>query len=79
MSREGLLGIIASMVAGQKFITIIRHDGMKARGQDDEHSSKSFLISNCVKRGCALATTVFSLMSSAMLTDMSRLLTLELA
>ena len=42
---------------------------MMARVQDDGNSSEPFLVSNEVKQGCVLASTLFSLMFSAMLTD----------
>lgn len=48
------------------------HDGMQANVQDSGEASQSFSIPNCIKQGCVLVPTLFSLMFSAMLTDASR-------
>ena len=45
------------------------HDGMLARVQNDGEFSDPFPVTNGVKQGCVLASTVFSMMFSAMLTD----------
>ena len=54
-----------------KFIEMVRqfHDGMLARVQNDGEVSNPFPVTNGVKQGCALASTLFSMMFSAMLTD----------
>ena len=54
-----------------KFIAMVRqfHDGMLARVQNDGEFSDPFPVTNGVKQGCVLASTLFSLMFSAMLTD----------
>ena len=54
-----------------KFIAMVRqfHDGMLARVQKDGEFSDPFLVTNGVKQGCVLASTLFSMMFSAMLTD----------
>ena len=53
-----------------KFIAMVRqfHDGMLARVQNDGVFSDPFPVTNGVKQGCVLATTLFSMMFSAMLT-----------
>ena len=45
------------------------HDGTLARVQNDGEFSDRFPVTNGVKQGCVLASTLFSMMSSAMLTD----------
>ena len=52
-----------------KFIAMVRqfHDGMLARVQNE--FSDPFPVTNGVKQGCVLASTLFSMMFSAMLTD----------
>ena len=54
-----------------KFIVMVRqfHDGMLARVQNDGEFSDHFPVTNGVKQGCVLASTLFSMMFSAMLTD----------
>ena len=57
-----------------KFIAMMRqfHDGMLARVQNDGEFSDPFPVTNGVKQGCVLASTLFSMMFSAMLTDASQ-------
>ena len=45
------------------------HDGILARVQNDGEFSDPFPVTNGVKQGCVLASTLFSMMFSAMLTD----------
>ena len=45
------------------------HDGMLARVQNDGEFSDPFPVTNGVKQGCVLASTLFSMIFSAMLTD----------
>ena len=45
------------------------NDGMLARVQNDGEFSYPFPVTNGVKQDCALASTLFSMMFSAMLTD----------
>ena len=45
------------------------HDGMQACVQNDGEYSEPFPVTNGVKKGCAMAPTLFSMMFSAMLTD----------
>ena len=54
-----------------KFIAMVRrfHDRMLARIQNDGEFSDPFPVTNGVKQGCVLASTLFSMMFSAMLTD----------
>ena len=44
-------------------------DGMLARVQSDVEFSDPFPVTNGVKQGCVLASTLFSMMFSAMLTE----------
>ena len=71
VSREGLLKIMAKFGCPAKFIAMVRqfHDGMLARVQNDSEFSDPFPVTNGVKQGCVLASTLFSMMFSAMLTD----------
>ena len=70
-SREGLWKIMAKFGCPAKFIAMVRqfHDGMLAWVQNDGEFSDPFPVTNGVKQGCVLASTVFSMMFSAMLTD----------
>ena len=54
-----------------KFIAMVRqfHDGMLPRVQNDGQFAYPFPVTNGVKQGCVLASTLFSTMFSAMLTD----------
>ena len=45
---------------------------MQARVKDDGTFSRPFSVTNGVKQGCVLAPTLFSLVISAMLTDVFR-------
>ena len=71
VSREGLWKIMAKFGCPAKFIAMVRqfHDGMLARVQNDGEFSYPFPVTNGVKQGCVLASTLFSMMFSAMLTD----------
>ena len=71
VSREGLWKIMAKFGYPAKFIAIVRqfHDGMLARAQNDGEFSDPFPVTNGVKQCCVLASTLFSMMFSAMLTD----------
>ena len=71
VSREGLWKIMAKFGCPAKFIAMVRqfHDCMLARVQNDGEFSDSFPVTNGVKQGCVLASTLFSMMFSAMLTD----------
>ena len=71
VSREGLWKIMAKFGYPAKFIAIVRqfHDGMLARAQNDGEFSDPSPVTNGVKQCCVLASTLFSMMFSAMLTD----------
>ena len=71
ISRDGLWKIQAKYGCPQKFVALTRqlHEGMLARVQDNGEMSRSFPVTNGVKQGGALASILFSIMFSAMLTD----------
>ena len=71
VSREGLRKIMAKFGCPAKFIAMVWqfHDGMLARVQNDGKFSDPFPVTNGVKQGCVLASTLFSMMFSAMHTD----------
>ena len=71
VSREGLWKTMAKFGCPAKFIAMVRqfHDDMLARVQNDGEFSDPFPVTNGVKQGCVLASTLFSMMFSAMLTD----------
>ena len=48
------------------------HDGKQARVQNDGEFSEPFEVTNEVKQGCVMATTMFSMMVSVMLMDASQ-------
>ena len=54
-----------------RFIATVRqfHDGMQARVQNDREFSEPFEVTNGVKQGCVMASTLFSMMFYAMLMD----------
>ena len=71
VSREGLWKIMAKFGYPAKFIVMVwqLYDGMLTRVQNDGEFSDPFSVTNGVKQGCVLASTLFSSMFSAMLTD----------
>ena len=71
VSHEGLWKIMAKFGCPAKFIAMVWqfHDGMLARVQNDGEFSDPFTVTSGVKQGCVLASTLFSMMFSAMLTD----------
>ena len=71
VSHEGLWKLMAKFGCPAKFIAMKWqfHDGMLARVQSDGEFSDPFPVTNGVKQGCVLASTLFSMMFSAMLTD----------
>ena len=71
VSREGLWKIMAKFGWPAKFIALVWQflDGMLARVQNDGEFSDQFPVTNGVKQGCVLASTLFSMMFPAMLTD----------
>ena len=62
-SREGLWKIMAKFGCPAKFIAMVRqfHDGMLARVKNDSEFSDTFPVTNGVKQGCVLASTLFSM------------------
>ena len=71
VSHEGLWKIIAKFGCPAKFITMVWqfHDDMLARVPINGEFSDPFPVTNKVTQGCVLASTLFSMMFSAMLTD----------
>ena len=71
VSCEGFWKIMAKFGCPAKFIAMVRqfHDGMLARVQNDGEFSDPFPVTNGVKQGCVLASTLFSMVFSVMLTD----------
>ena len=71
VSCDGLWKIMEKFSCPAKFIAMVRQfqDGMLARVQNDGEVSDPFPVTNGVKQGCVLASTLFSMMFSAMLTD----------
>ena len=71
VSREEFWKIMAKFGCPAKFIAMVRqfHDGMFARVQNFGVFSYPFPVTNRVKQGCVLASTLFGMMFSAMLTD----------
>ena len=74
VSHEGLWKIMAKFGCPAKFITMVWqfHDGMLARVPINGEFSDPFPVTNEVTQGCVLASTLFSMMFSAMLTDASQ-------
>ena len=71
VSREGLWKIMAKFGCPAKFIAMVRqfHDDMLAKVQKDGEFSDPFPVTNGVKQGCVLVSTLFSMMFSAMPLD----------
>nr|VZH94532.1 unnamed protein product [Spirometra erinaceieuropaei] len=74
VNREGLWKIMQKLGYPERFTQMVRqlHDGMMARVTDNGAVSEAFAVTNGVKQGCVLASTIFSLMFSAMLMDTYR-------
>ena len=70
-SRERLWNIMAKFDCPVKFIAMVRqfHDDILSRVQNNGELSDLFPVINGVKQGCVQASTLFSMMFSAMLTD----------
>ena len=71
VSREGLWKTVAKFGCPGRFIAMVRqfHDGMLTRIQNDGEFSDPFPVTNGVKQGCVLASTLVSMMFFTMLTD----------
>ena len=67
VSRQGLWKIKAKFGCPAKFIAMVRqfHDSMLTRVQNDVEFSDLFPVTNGVKQGCVLASTLSSMMFSA--------------
>ena len=78
VSREGLWKFMAKFGCPAKFIAMVWqfHDGMLARVQNNGKFSDPFPVTNGVKQGCVLASTLFSMMFSAILQMLSRTMTM---
>ena len=78
VSREGLWEFMAKCGCPAKFIAMVRqfHDGMLARAQNDGEFSNPFPVTNGVKQGYVLASTLFSMMFSACSQMLSRMVTM---
>ncbi|BHF85553.1 hypothetical protein SprV_1002872000 [Sparganum proliferum] len=74
VNREGLWKIMQKFGCQERFTQMVRqlHDGMMARVTDNGAVSEAFAVTNGVKQRCVLASTLFSLMFSAMLIDAYR-------
>ena len=75
VSRDGLRKIIAKFGCPVKFTAMVRQllDGILARFQNDSEFYEPFLITNGENQGCLLASALFGLMFSAMLTNALRI------
>ena len=64
VSREGHWKIMAKFGCPAKFIAMVRqfHDGMLAWVQNDGEFPDLFPVTNGIKQGCILASTLFSMM-----------------
>ena len=70
VSREGLWCVLKKFGCSDKIINLIKalHDRMQARVVQGRDTSKEFAVTkNCVKQGCFLAPTLFSLYLAAIL------------
>ena len=74
VSRDGLWRVMRKTGCPDKFTTVVRkcHDSTLARVQGNGETSEPLPVTNEVKQGYVLAPTLFSLMFSAMLSDVFR-------
>ncbi|BHF81913.1 hypothetical protein SprV_0802504800 [Sparganum proliferum] len=74
VNRKGLRKIMQKFGCPERFIQMVRqlHDGMMARVTKNGAVSEAFTVTNGVKQGCVMASTLFSFMFSAMLMDTYR-------
>ncbi|BHF68603.1 hypothetical protein SprV_0301164000 [Sparganum proliferum] len=74
LNRNGLSKIMQKFGCPERFTQMVRqlHDDMMARVTDNGAVSEAFVVTNGVKHGCVLASTLFSLMLPAMLMDAYR-------
>nr|VZI53680.1 unnamed protein product [Spirometra erinaceieuropaei] len=71
VNREGLWKIMQKSGCPERFYRMLLqlHDGMMARVTDNGAVSEALSLTSGVKKGCVLAPTLFSLMSSVILID----------
>ena len=71
VSRDGLWKIMVKYGCPEKVILMVHqfHDGMQAYVQDNGIFTEPFSVYSGVRQGCVFASTLFSIMFSAMLTD----------
>nr|VZI51693.1 unnamed protein product [Spirometra erinaceieuropaei] len=71
VNREELWKIMQKFGCVERSIQMMRqlHDGMMAQVTDNRAVSEALSLTNGVKQGCVLATTLFSLLFTAMLMD----------
>ena len=71
---NGLWKIMAKFGCPDKFVAMVRqfHNGMQASVQHDGEHSASFPVTNGVKQGCVLASTLFSMVFTVVLKDAYR-------
>ncbi|BHF64061.1 hypothetical protein SprV_0200705900 [Sparganum proliferum] len=74
VNREGLWKIMQKFGCPERFTQMVRqfHDGVMARVTDNGTVSETFAVTNGLGHSCVLASTLFSLMFSAMLMDACR-------
>ena len=67
VSREGLWKIMAKFGCPAKFIAMVRQfqNGMLVRVKNDGEFSDPFPVTNGVKQGCVLASTLFSMITDS--------------
>ena len=74
LGRTGLWQLVSKYDSPEKFTTIIEalHNGKMANVSVGGEVSESFSVTNGVKQGCVLASTLFSIFLSAMLNEAFR-------
>ena len=63
-----VMKIMAKFGCPPRFIAVVRqfHDGMQARVHNNGEFSEPFEVTNGVKQGCGMASTLFTMMLSTM-------------
>nr|VZI15403.1 unnamed protein product [Spirometra erinaceieuropaei] len=74
VNHEGLWKIMLKFGCPERFTQMLRqlHDGVMVRVTDNGAVSEAFAVTNGVRQGCVLATTLFNLILSVMLMDAYR-------
>ena len=69
VSRDGLWKIMAKFGCPPRFIAMVRqfHDGMQVRVQNNGEFSEPFEVTNGVKQGCVMASTLFRMFSAMLM------------